>query len=281
MAKKGGKFVFVKVKGKTIKLHPTEKYIRERVREPKEFQPETFRTIESGRHKLIIGRPKRKKTTALQAILHPESLKEVKKEIKMRRQLGDIDLVEFEKERREHPWATQEQIAKIIKDHERARLKIDVSELSYPELERLIKSKEAEKYVEGFHIEPGKSILILKPTTQLTSAHKEIKKLKKEKKALEQEAKKLTEGELLVLAKRKNIEPIEQEVYLKELESRGLPARQLTTRRKLYVCIICGKKISEPAYSKNKKIYKLAHLQEYHPKHYKNPDSMYFFKEIS
>jgi hypothetical protein len=84
MEKKKGKFIFVKTKGRTVKLHPTEQYIRERVREPSEFQPKTLRTIESGSHKLIVGRPKGKKTTAVQAILHPEPLAQVEKEVKRR-----------------------------------------------------------------------------------------------------------------------------------------------------------------------------------------------------
>ena len=54
------------------KYHYTQRYKRERIREPRLFQKSSFRTIDPGRPrgtKIIIGRLKGKKTTTTQAIL--------------------------------------------------------------------------------------------------------------------------------------------------------------------------------------------------------------------
>jgi hypothetical protein len=80
-----GKFVFIKSgNGKTVKLHQTETSVRERVMNPKECQKGTFGTVESGKHKIVVCKKKGKKTTEVQAIIHPEKMSEVKKEIKGR-----------------------------------------------------------------------------------------------------------------------------------------------------------------------------------------------------
>lgn len=60
------------------KIHYTQKYARERIREPSEFQKGSFRTIDPGKPggpKVIVGRPKGKKVTRLQAILRPRQRK--------------------------------------------------------------------------------------------------------------------------------------------------------------------------------------------------------------
>lgn len=57
------------------KFHRTGGYLRERVKEPSEFEKGSFRTIDPGRpgyHKLVIGRLKGSKRTTTQAILHPK-----------------------------------------------------------------------------------------------------------------------------------------------------------------------------------------------------------------
>lgn len=49
------------------------KYIRERLREPSKFVPGSFRTVESGSHRVIVGHLKgdRNKEAVAQSIFHP------------------------------------------------------------------------------------------------------------------------------------------------------------------------------------------------------------------
>lgn len=65
------------------------RYIRERIKSPKDFHKGTLRTLKVGEHRIIVGCPKRKKGksvryvegyrcpvgTEIQAILHPVTCK--------------------------------------------------------------------------------------------------------------------------------------------------------------------------------------------------------------
>lgn len=58
---------------KTKKVDITEKHIRFRQESPSKFQKGSFRTLDVGRQggmKLIIGRPKGKKTTRVQSVIY-------------------------------------------------------------------------------------------------------------------------------------------------------------------------------------------------------------------
>lgn len=48
-------------------------YVRERVSEPESFDPESFRTLPQGDHRVIVGKRKGKDATESQSILHPRS----------------------------------------------------------------------------------------------------------------------------------------------------------------------------------------------------------------
>lgn len=52
--------------------HFTKKYVRYRIQDPKKFQKGSFRTVDVGRKghtKIIVGRPKGKTTTKVQAVI--------------------------------------------------------------------------------------------------------------------------------------------------------------------------------------------------------------------
>ena len=51
----------------------TARFIRERLREPSKFVPGSFRTVESGSHRVIVGHLKgdRNKEAVAQSIFHP------------------------------------------------------------------------------------------------------------------------------------------------------------------------------------------------------------------
>lgn len=87
------KYIFVRTKGKKVKLHPTKKFIRERVKEPSTCKEDSFVTKDAGEHKIVLCKPKGKNKLEVQAILHTETLPEVKKEVKKRysRQLETKD----------------------------------------------------------------------------------------------------------------------------------------------------------------------------------------------
>lgn len=75
--------VFIRKKGgKKIGVYPEGRYFRERQFDPERCQPGTLRTKDVGRsggHKIVVCRPKGKKTTRTQSVLHPRTAKEAKK----------------------------------------------------------------------------------------------------------------------------------------------------------------------------------------------------------
>ena len=75
--------VFVKThKRKKVGVYPKGRYFRERQFDPSKCQPGTMRTIDVGKkggHKAVICRPRGKKTTRTQSILHPRTAREAKK----------------------------------------------------------------------------------------------------------------------------------------------------------------------------------------------------------
>lgn len=54
-------------------MRMTKNFARERIKNPKEFIPSSFRTIKhSGGHEVIVGKSKKSGKYELQAILHPK-----------------------------------------------------------------------------------------------------------------------------------------------------------------------------------------------------------------
>jgi hypothetical protein len=212
-----------------------------------------------------------------------------------KRQLEDVDPIEFKQEKKEHPWASAEQVAQIVRDHKRAeeqkkKLMIaDVGGMSYAQVEAAVKKKdiaprgiytdskgrvilEYRQQIAADELNPRETAiekletdldnlrrqkwvaeheLRRTPTDeefnkkakelgeiekkfdktenrlinliygrQLGGAKERIEQVKADKEQLEKMTKDLTTGELLVLSQKRNLSPIENEVYRRELEKR-------------------------------------------------------------
>jgi len=248
MAKKG-KFVFVKTNGKTVKLHSTDQFVRERVMNPEECQKGTFRTKKSGEHEIIVCKPKGKKKTEVQAILHPEPLPKVEKEVKGRyaqeltpSQKAKIREEDEEFTRKEVKKAEKQikQLAKELSDEDLkviGKIKKDMTpeekaifdseyvarmdeivempeELTLPyEKERL------EKFDKERALELEKEMGFRQHLPD--KYEKRIEKAQKEMGELRKKAKKLETEELIVLAEDDKATPEEMSVYSKEIENRS------------------------------------------------------------
>jgi len=194
MAKSKGKYVFVKTKGRTVKLHPTERFVRERVMEPSECQPGTFRTKKTGKHEIVICKPKGSKTTKVQAILHPESLPKVEKEVKERYSRHDgIRMLKVE--------------AKLMDD----------DEIEFMARNKNIPQDEREVYIVELAERDGDYASHI---SEFEAAQKRIRQVKEDKEKLEMEVAKLSIEELLTLKGNRDISPLEMQVYTEALDEK-------------------------------------------------------------